>query len=439
MSLRKCMGMLLLVAVLAGCGAQYPADVSQVLVEAGQNRAELEKVLNRFSESGDSLKLKAAYYLIGNMSGHCYATYRLADTAGQEIPFNVLDFATFDDLTKGFDSLERVHGTLEFEKGERVNDIEVITADFLVGQIDCAFRAWREKPWAQKYSFDDFCSYILPYRGSNEPLEDWRTPLWDKYAYVPGQMRDSTDPLEAVGIINTDVRSWFTFDSRFYYHPTDQGLSEMQSGGLGRCEDMTNASIYCMRANGLPITSDYTPYWADCGNNHAWNAVVTPDGKAIPFMGAEADPGNYGLFHKAAKIYRKMFGKSPGNLAFQTHKQDSVPRWLAGKSYRDVTAEYFDVCDVTVRLDRAVPDSVDIAYLCVFNTGEWKPIHWGRIDHDSVTFTDMGPDIVYLPALYLNEEVVPWGVPFILGETDCSILALAPQTDTETGVLVDVT
>jgi hypothetical protein len=238
------------------------------------------------------------------------------------------------------------------------------------------------------------------------------------------------DPIDAVGaaaIINDDIKTWFGFDPRFYYHPTDQGLSEMMRTGLGRCEDMTNVTIYAMRANGLAVTSDYTPHWANSGNNHAWNSIVTPDGNVIPFMGAERNPGEYRLANKTAKVYRKMFAAQPDNLIFRDRKQEKVPGWLAGKSYLDVTADYQDVCDVTVKLERAIPDSVDIAYLCVFNSGEWKAIHWGRIEDQTVTFTDMGLDIAYLPALYLNEEIVPFGNPFIL-DTTCRLRPLTADT-----------
>ena len=233
-------------------------------------------------------------------------------------------------------------------------------------------------------------------------------------------MADENDLIEAATIINKDVRSYFGFNERYYLHPTDQGLSEMLKGGFGRCEDMTNLAIYAMRANGLAVTSDYTPYWANTGNNHAWNAIANVNGKVIPFMGAEADPGSYRLANKPAKVYRKMFGKQKENLIFQEHKQEKVPRWLAGKSFIDVTVGYVDVCDVTITFEREIPDSVDIAYLCVFNSGEWKPIHWGRIENNSTAFSDMGVDIMYLPALYLNEEIVPYGPPILL-EDNCDM------------------
>ncbi|MEA3296840.1 MAG: transglutaminase-like domain-containing protein [candidate division Zixibacteria bacterium] len=385
------------------------------LESAGDNRAALESVLTHYASADDTLKLQAAYFLIGNMEGHCYATYALQDTAGAEIDFDVLDYPDYNAMKAACDTLETRHGELDFERKEKIYDLDVITSAFLINQIDYAFRAWREKPWAKDMSFDNFCRYVLPYRGSSEPLEPWRENFWDKYQHLSEEMTDPSDPIEAACLINDDIKSWFTFDPRFYYHPTDQSLSEMRENGLGRCEDMTNVTIFAMRTNGLAVTSDYTPHWANAGNNHAWNAIVSPDGSVTPFMGAERNPGRYHLPNKIAKAYRKMFNKQMDNLVFQEKKQEKLPGWLSGRSYKDVTTEYTDVRDVTVVFKKKIPDSVDIAYLCVFNSGEWKAIHWGRIDGDSSLFTDMGTEIAYLPALYMNEEIVSFGAPFILG------------------------
>ncbi|MFH2056249.1 MAG: transglutaminase-like domain-containing protein, partial [bacterium] len=413
-----------------GCqrGSTYPPEVEKSVSAAGTNRAALEQVIAHFAQDPDTLKLQAAYYLIANMEEHSYATYALKDSSGNEVDFNVNDYDNYEDLLAGFDELETEHGTLDFERGDKILDLENVSAEFLIGQIDRAFRAWHEKPWAQWLDFELFRDYVLPYRGSNEPLEPWREFFWDKYAHIAEHLQDSTDPVAAAALINDDVRGYFTFDPRYYYHPTDQGLGEMLQSGLGRCEDMTNITIYALRANGIAVTSDYTPYWADAGNNHAWNSIVTRDGTVIPFMGAEANPGDYGLANKVAKVYRKMFGEQTQNLAFQGNKQESMPRWLAGKNYLDVTADYVDECDVTVRFEREIPDSVNVAYLCVFNSGEWKAIHWAKIEDSSATFTDMGPDLAYLPALYLNEEIFPWGPAFILG-SDCGQTAFVPNHD----------
>ncbi|UCC43472.1 MAG: transglutaminase domain-containing protein [Candidatus Zixiibacteriota bacterium] len=433
-----------LIAGLAGlsCGGAggYPPEVESVLSAAGENRGELERFIRHYEQEGDSLKLKAALYLVANIEGHSYVTYYLHDSAGTEVDFNVLDYPDYKSLTAAADSIEDIRGEMDYEKKETFEDIHAITADFLIGQTDLAFRAWRERPWAGFLSFDQFCQYVLPYRGSNEPLENWREEFWTKYQDLPSRMNDPSDPVEAARLINEDIRSWFGFDPRYYYHPTDQGLAEMLESGLGRCEDMTNVTIYAMRANGLAVTSDYTPYWADAGNNHAWNAILTPDGKVVPFMGAEADPGSYDLSHGAAKIYRKTYSQQPGNLVFQERKQDSIPRWLKGKSYLDVTSDYMATANVTVPLAGPVPDSIDIAYICVFNSGEWKPIDWARItDNTAATFEDIGTGIAYLPALYENEEIAPAGPPFIISDDGDKHELLADPASTCTAELVSTT
>jgi len=403
-----------LIAVASAQEPKYPSDVATILEKAGDNSGQLQKVIEHYQGLGDSLKLQAAHFLIANMEGHGYVTFALMDSLKNEIPFEVLDYSNFDSLQIAFDTLEEKHTGLDFNKKEITDDTKIIESDFLIDQIDYAFRAWREKPWARGFSFADFCEYILPYRGSNEPLEYWREYFWNKYAGIEKQMTDSTDAIEAAKIINKDVMTYFTFDPRFYFHPTDQGISEMLSGHLGRCEDMTNITIYAMRANGLGVTSDYTPYWANSGNNHAWNAIVTPDGRVLPFMGAEANPGEYRLWNKLAKVYRKMYSKQPDNLIFQERKQEKVPGWLAGKGYRDVTSDYVETIDVTVPFAIDPPESIDVAYICVFNDGEWKPIHWGWIKGSVATFNDMGSEIAYLPGYYVNEKIVPAGYPFVL-------------------------
>ncbi|UCE23934.1 MAG: transglutaminase domain-containing protein [Candidatus Zixiibacteriota bacterium] len=401
----------LISSILISVVSLSPA-LEKALEAAGDNRPELEKVLKHYE--GDPQKHDAAVFLIENMEGHCYVTYVLHDTAGDVVPFDVLSYPNYDSLEAAVRIIEDNRGELDYRRDERFDDLPAIQSDFLINHIDYAFRAWKEKPWAKGLNFEQFCEYVLPYRGSNEPLEEWREFFWLKYENLETAMANPSDPLEAASLINDDVKSWFKFDPRYYYHPTDQGLADMLKNKMGRCEDMTNLTIYAMRANGLAVTSDYTPYWANSGNNHAWNAIVTGDGKVVPFMGAEANPGQYRLANKLAKVYRKTYSVQPQNLIFQDRKQENVPRWLAGKNYVDVTSDYVTVSDVVIKFEEEIADSVDIAYLCVFNSGDWKAIHWGRIVDGTAVFTDMGTGIAYLPALYLNDKIAPFGPPFIL-------------------------
>lgn len=408
----------LIVLFLSSCSApQYPENVSNILEQAGKNRAELEKVLQHFEADSDSLKYKAACFLIGNMgSKHSYLTFNLVDSNEAIIPFDVLRFENYSELLDAWDSLENTWGKINFKQDKYIPDHEVIEANYLIKNIDMAFGAW-QFPWSSHLDFDQFCEFILPYRCTNEPLEEWRPYFLKEYAWLKDSMINSDDPVRACSLINDEIRSWFRFDERYYEHPTDQGLSELLNKKMGRCEDMTNLAIMAMRAWGIPVMSDYTPYWANTGNNHAWNAILDQNGKTIIFMGGEANPLEYKLKNIKAKVLRKTFSKQPESIMEIKQEWEKVPHYLNSATQMDVTKDYGKVANLRLQLKKEKPDSVDYAYLCVFNSGKWKAIHWGKIEKDDqVIFTDMGLDIVYLPAYYKNEKIIPAGPAFILNE-----------------------
>jgi len=404
--------------VLFSCtqnGQKNPENVQAILDNAGKNKAELQKVLDVYQEPEDSLKLQAAWFLIGNMDEQGYSYFEVADSNDTEIGFYALDYPTYDAMTRAWDSIVEVRGKLHQKKVSFTKDYEIIKADYLINNIDLAFRVWEENPWSKHLNFDQFCEYILPYRSTNEPMEDWRSYFIEKYTWLKDSMKTINDPVEACIWINNDIKSWFRFDPRFYEHATDLGFKELIEGKMGRCEDMTNLAIYAMRANGIPVMSDFTPYWAKTGNNHAWNAILDNTGKVVIFMGGESNPGIYRLNQAKAKVYRKTFAKQVNSLAEIKENWEKAPHYINRNSIIDVTKEYIPVADVEMNLEKEVPDSTNYAYICVFNTGEWKAIHWSGIGPDKkVKFTDMGMDIAYLPAYYVHEKIIPAGKQFIL-------------------------
>ena len=393
-----------------------PADVQAVLDSAKQNKSELEKVINHYKNINDKQKLEATYFLIRNMANRCYAKTKITDTLGVDVDFDVLSYVDYKSMVAGWDSVEANIGTIDFARDTLIFDINILKSEYLIENIDLAFKAWKN-PWAKQLSFEQFCEYILPYRSTNEPVENWRPQLVERYKWLADSLKDKSDPIEACSLVNSEIISWFDFDPRFYRHPTDLGLSELMSYKKGRCEDMTTLAIYAMRSQGIPVMSDYTPAWPNTGNNHAWNATLTKNGEVVIFMGCEANPYDYKLANKKAKVYRKTFGKQMNSLAVIAPEYEKIPGWLASSHYIDVTKEYIDVVDVELSLTREKPDSCNYAYLYVFNSGEWKSIHWGTLDSNNIaTFTDMGKDIAYLPVYYKNGEFVVAANQFILNE-----------------------
>ncbi|MDK9698754.1 MAG: transglutaminase-like domain-containing protein [bacterium] len=424
-------------------------DVQANLTKAKTNRGEIEKAIAYFEKKGDPQQLDAIKFLVANMENQCYvevalyyeepkavefnllsypldvisALFENLEERGEisflkrervEQPFDNLAYPNFSTAEKALDSIAKARNGLEFGRKQRLEDLETVSAEYLIKNVENAFKAWQSRPWAKQIPYEAFREYILPYRGSNEPIEEWREFFIDRYNELAKSMKDSTDPIEAATLINRELTKWYTFDERYYLHPTDLGLAEMRKTGKGRCEDMTNLTIYALRANGICVMSDYTPYWANSGNNHAWNAVLDRSGKAIPFMGCEADPNAYKLSGKIGKAYRKMFSKQSEVLSAKMEKWEKAPDWLSGKYFHDVTSDYADVSDVAVKLEKPLPDSARWAYLCVFNSGEWKPIYWSTIQQNECLFKAMGRDVMYTPMYYVKGKMEPAGEAFLL-------------------------
>jgi hypothetical protein len=133
----------------------------------------LEKAIEHFRKAGDTLKLKAIYFLVSNMDNYCSADYYWADSLNRHVSFNELSYPTLDASLKAFEALKKQTPGLH-PVTIKYRDIDSIKADFLISDIENAFEIWK-KPQSKGFSFNMFCEYILPYRISIEPLQDWRS------------------------------------------------------------------------------------------------------------------------------------------------------------------------------------------------------------------------------------------------------------------------
>lgn len=397
MNSSKAIALIAVLATACHAPAQYPQDpVKEALKQAGKNRVEIQKVLEHYRN--DPQKLEAAKFLIGNMIGKAYKVVVTVDKKGTDVGFDALKYKSLDEALNAYDALERKYGQLE-DKQIPLYDLQTLSSDFLIGHIDLAFRAWKELPWAQAVDWEIFKNFVLPYRSGKEPAEAWRPELMARYSWVPRQMKDKSSLQEASALITADINEWVTFWDLYYMHPTEQGYSEMKRSRKGRCGDLSNFTNTVLRANGIPCTIDYTPYWPASGNNHAWPVTLSATGVA-----SDASVG------KAAKIYRKTYANQPANLIYHQRKGEVLPPWLNRPDYIDVTDQYLPTTDVALNVDTKAPH----AYLCVFNDGEFRPIQWADVVDGKAVFKGMGRDILYLPAAYGKRGVVPVANPFVL-------------------------
>ncbi|MFZ9882552.1 MAG: hypothetical protein ACO3QC_14260, partial [Phycisphaerales bacterium] len=190
--------------VSAVCLAQgTPADgasadafddaIARNLAKAGANRAELEKFLDRYARDADLEKRDASRWLVANMEGHGFALIELVATDGTQLPFDALRHASLADAKVALDALESKHPGCDFKRVRFDSDLEHASADFLTAHLEDAFTTWRTMPWAKSIRYEVFRDFILPYRGSNEPLGLWREPARSRLAAICAANQGETD------------------------------------------------------------------------------------------------------------------------------------------------------------------------------------------------------------------------------------------------------
>lgn len=423
----------ILLVFLVSCQVQPTSpQIEDAISKAKENRKELFRVLRHYETSGDSLKLLAARFLIGNMTDKGYLTgssideyYAFIDSVYQikqeeyDIPYI---YGTFRQQAKHLK-----------EKPTVSWDVQNLSADFLIQNIDEAFAVWH-RPWNQHLSFEEFCEWILPYRVGTEIPQEWRTLYRERFE--PLLMSDSIRTAkQACKIINDELIKYPIHIAR------EAALSiELRPGTLlnmkfGLCNDYADLAVYAMRACGIPVGIETVPQWGDNNVGHVFNVVYDNDGTYHDFSGAEQNPDEHLIRfrHKIPKVYRRTFGAQPSSLAVQ-HGNEDIPDFFLDAYRQDVTSHYpfIGAKDITVNLQQA--PNRKFAYLCVFHPRGWTPIAWGNIQGKQAKFKAIGPNVVYHTALYTDGKLQLTGNPFLL-DTLGNITYFIPQVHTTSQIL----
>jgi hypothetical protein len=388
---------------LISCTQQhYSSEIESVLQQAGDNRSELEKVLKHYSRNPeDSLKLRAAEFLIVNMPGK-YSEY-------YDAPWNDVA-AVYFRLDKSLDK-QKTLKTYRLGKKLIREDIKYITADYLINNIELAFKVWQETPWGKYIPFNAFCEEILPYRVSREPLENWREKALAGFADPYNDfLKDST--MTSVNAC-TKINSLLPRFNLVTNYPA-MTYSQLMASAKGYYDNMATLAIFSMRALGIPVTFDMTIRWPEAplsDTGHCWNAVRDSAGNHISFMGADSNPfqDHQGNTLLKSKVYRRMYA-----IQDNIHtKFQHIPSELRG-DIMDVSSEYTDMTNIEIQVKYQPEIQSGYAYLASRHNLEWHPVAYGKTDGKTIRYGSIGKNILYLPVHYTNNIQMPAGDPFWL-------------------------
>ena len=366
--------------------------LERALRAAGNNRPELEKVLAHYAaQPEDSLKWRAACFLIENMPGHYTVESDVLQAFRKRADRDAAPYFS----RKAFDVL--ISSIPEFNAGARkVEDVQHITADYLIRHIDASFELYGRFPWYEEVPLEDFFRYVLPYRIGCERLDLWRDSI--KPA-LPDRFRIASD----IQYDCKEARKYLELGCDLNLHFTDTLVDQLYQKIANECRYLNMKHLLRDRVAGIPSVLDYFPHYPNRNGLHYWIADMDAR-KRNPYIEGAAKS-------KPAKVFRETFESHEVPVPAEG---EYIPELFLNPFLEDVTDEYLYAADVHVPAAFALEGKPRHAYLCVFNNLDWRPTAIGTWENGKARFEKMGKGIVYLPVYYEGDKKRAFHYPFVL-------------------------
>jgi len=434
---------ILLLFFACACTRDIPFGVKKTLDLAGENRQELERVLEHYRQNdSDSLKLKATRFLIENMPGH--VSYDSTSLDRYRPVIDTINAMRSRGLSLGvikekvnplMDSLITVYPLADVYS-KREDDLSHIKSGMLISNIDLAFKYYDHNPFKDSILFDDFLEYVLPYRiQDGYCLEDWRSFFTQHYSIEQNtsgvhQLCDSL-----LCNFNDVALGWRVADN-FPYIKLDDYLKSK----VTHCSQKCWFNCLLLRSFGIPVAIDFVPACRVHESGHEWNTLKLKGG-FYPFEPFWLDSMRYlkAIYSRKRthptigpiqfpKVYRETFARSTSQLLEHALKTgEEIPPLFRKPFITDVTGEYFQTYDITVGGIKNMA-GLNYAYACVMGSSlTWVPVGYGEIKRGKAIFNSMGTGNVYLPCKYQFNSLVPIAYPILLND-DGSQSFLCPDT-----------
>ena len=396
---------------------------------AGENKKEIKSVLRYYrTVDVDSEKYIAAKYLIENMPAH----YSYRDTAAINSYYikalEIFDSKKEPDWQR--DTLRKIGDTFYNDKiKEFVSDIEIISSDYLIYNIDRAFEEWRTRPWSKHLSFEEFRDWILPYKVTDlQSFDAWRDTLSKHYSdsinRVPESYFQHNGIDGAIEIVRNELHTKLSsIGHRIFWE--DRGSIPMRSASTwvhmtyGSCLDYVTMGTAVFRSLGFPSAVDMVPAWGRNNDGHSWYVFLDDHGNEQPTINSLILPSGFQFYpyERIPKVWRNTYTINRNVVRYRNSAKYVYPFEVCQK---DVTDHYNMTSDIVIKTEKEkIKRIIDHKYVyiaMVVNDGgpKWKVLDFGILKKGKAYFKKMGHNMLYIALGYDGDNLIPISCPFIL-------------------------
>ena len=413
---------LITASTIIGCTKR--STVSSVLNSAGDNRSELEVVLEHYKvQDKNPEKLRAAKFLIENMPAHY--SYE-----GDEI-YGYYNFATriFADEKLSPEEQRDLLLTVSDRKykdvpNHTIPDAQIIKSDFLIKNIDSSYERWTNCDWAKQITFDEYLEWLLPYKAIElQELDSWRDTLLAHFGGgLEHPIKNDVEYNTTIGIADM-LRNDAYYGLKRYGLYTRAGLPLLNahlfvSQTFGNIPDYALTAVLLFRSAGVPAVLDETPVGSRYTAATKWFVILSDRGeeKTSEWDFSTQIGGSFFPYERGPKVYRNTYAINPERWEYRKKAKFQYPFELGKK---DVTSKYFLTSNLSIPIEKDVLKHVKDKYVYIASAvrneeNPWQIVDLGVMKHGKAIFHDMGREVLYQIQGYDGDTLISISEPFIL-------------------------
>lgn len=299
-------------------------------------------------------------------------------------------------------------------KSDTIFDINIFNAKDLIEKVESQYSLWQLKGKQNYMYLNDYLNNVIAYRLNNEEMDGIERLVDDRYPFdALLKIENESDTIAGMVNLLSNTVNNFSKDLKGvnFFNSPSYFARFFNNGRIYDYEDHHILRAKLLRANGIACSIIYSPSSRHAGTS-SYSLKVTPS-VDTPSEQVQKKKG-------ISKIYKSTFLYYEWNNPYDELlrlgvERKNIPISLFVPKMKDVTSEFVISSDIVIQ----IPDSLmnkNVLYLSTYTSGKWKPVSWSAINRTdkSITFKDMGVEMLYQVTDYKAGVIQTCGNPFVL-------------------------
>lgn len=150
------------------------------------------------------------------------------------------------------------------------DDLENLSAGFILDQVRGAWRAREEFEWCRNLPDSIFLNEVLPYYNLDEIRDNWRDDFYSKFAPLVG---DCNNIYEAIDSVNFNIMEELGVEYNTKRSAVNISPFQAIEEQMATCTGLSFLLVDAFRSVGIPARIAGTPLWTNMRGNHSWVEV----------------------------------------------------------------------------------------------------------------------------------------------------------------------